>query len=193
TGPDLAEPFLRDGLRAAQEVGGPRFAAPPLEFTAEAAAGVGDLERAARLAGAAAGLYERLGRRSDRVTPIRAPTVAVLRPLATARATRRAYQEGLGLSLEAAVALALGDDAPADTAAFRAARLTRRQLDIVRLIATGGTNRDVAAELGISERTVEGHLEQVRNRLGFSSRVRIAAWWIEHGGGAGSPAGPIRE
>ena len=44
------------------------------------------------------------------------------------------------------------------------------------LVAEGLTNRDIAEKLVISERTAEGHVEQIRNKLGFRSRSQIAAW-----------------
>ncbi|MDQ2952535.1 MAG: helix-turn-helix transcriptional regulator, partial [Chloroflexota bacterium] len=47
------------------------------------------------------------------------------------------------------------------------------------LVAKGTSNREIAERLGISERTAEGHVEQVRNKLGFRSRAQIAAWVAE--------------
>jgi len=46
-------------------------------------------------------------------------------------------------------------------------------------VAAGLTNRAIAQRLFISERTAEGHVEQIRNKLGFSSRAQIAAWVAE--------------
>lgn len=54
--------------------------------------------------------------------------------------------------------------------------LTRRELEVARLVAEGLTNRDIARRLFVSERTAEGHVEQIRNKLGFRSRAQIAAW-----------------
>jgi non-specific serine/threonine protein kinase len=54
--------------------------------------------------------------------------------------------------------------------------LTKRQLVVARLVAEGLTNREIATRLYISERTAEGHVEQIRNKLGFSSRSQVAAW-----------------
>jgi non-specific serine/threonine protein kinase len=68
---------------------------------------------------------------------------------------------------------------PADSALRTSTPLTRRQLQIARLVAHGHTNREIADRLFISERTAEGHVEQIRNKLGFSSRVQIAAWLVE--------------
>lgn len=57
-------------------------------------------------------------------------------------------------------------------------RLSRRELEIARLVADGLTNREVAARLFISERTVDGHLEHVREKLGVTSRAQVAAWVV---------------
>lgn len=56
-------------------------------------------------------------------------------------------------------------------------RLTARQLEVAALVAEGLTNRQIAERLGIEERSAEGHVERIRQRLGFSSRTQIAAWW----------------
>jgi DNA-binding CsgD family transcriptional regulator len=43
-------------------------------------------------------------------------------------------------------------------------------------VSQGCTNREIAARLGIDERSAEGHVERIRLRLGFRSRAQIAAW-----------------
>jgi predicted ATPase/DNA-binding CsgD family transcriptional regulator len=55
-------------------------------------------------------------------------------------------------------------------------KLTRRASDVAELIALGFSNRDIAGRLFLSERTVEWHVEQIMNKLGFNSRTQIAAW-----------------
>lgn len=86
------------------------------------------------------------------------------------------------MELGEAVAYALGADAPEPTApsAQRQAplTLTRRQLEVAGLVAEGLTNKEIASRLFISERTAEGHVDQICNKLGFNSRVQIAAWLI---------------
>lgn len=49
------------------------------------------------------------------------------------------------------------------------------------LVAEGLTNREIAARLFISERTAESHVEQIRGKLGFSSRKQIATWVAAQG------------
>ena len=55
-------------------------------------------------------------------------------------------------------------------------QLSRRELQVAKLVADGLTNREIAQRLGVSERTSEYHVEQIRNKLGFHSRRDITAW-----------------
>ncbi|HVS48350.1 MAG TPA: LuxR C-terminal-related transcriptional regulator [Candidatus Dormibacteraeota bacterium] len=66
--------------------------------------------------------------------------------------------------------------------------LTRREREVAILVGQGLTNREIATRLFISERTAESHVEQIRGKLGFHSRVQIATWVS-----AGLPgdAGPV--
>jgi len=58
------------------------------------------------------------------------------------------------------------------------AGLTRREREVAALVADGLTNRQIAERLFISERTADGHLEHIREKLGVRSRSQIAAWVI---------------
>ena len=64
------------------------------------------------------------------------------------------------------------------------AQLSRREVDVVRLVMDGMTNREIAATLFISERTAEGHLERIRGKLGVRSRTEVAMWAARRGLGA---------
>lgn len=79
-------------------------------------------------------------------------------------------------NLGAAPALA----ALAEPAAAGRSRLTRRELDVVRLVASGATNRDVARALSISEKTVARHLSNMFSKLGVTSRAGVTAYAYEH-------------
>jgi DNA-binding CsgD family transcriptional regulator len=61
--------------------------------------------------------------------------------------------------------------------------LTSRQLELLRLVADGLTNRAIATRLHLSEATVRRHLENVFARLGVSSRT-AAVMWLQRGEGA---------
>jgi DNA-binding NarL/FixJ family response regulator len=58
--------------------------------------------------------------------------------------------------------------------------LTGREVQIVLAIARGLTNRQIAENLEISERTVDAHVQNVRNKLGMERRAQIAAWASAH-------------
>ncbi|SDK93126.1 DNA-binding response regulator, NarL/FixJ family, contains REC and HTH domains [Nonomuraea jiangxiensis] len=59
--------------------------------------------------------------------------------------------------------------------------LTDRELDVVRLVARGKTNQEVAAELFVSLSTVKTHLGSIQAKLGVRNRVETAAWAWESG------------
>jgi two-component system nitrate/nitrite response regulator NarL len=58
--------------------------------------------------------------------------------------------------------------------------LTRRELDIIRAVLDGDTNREIAARLSISENTVKRHLMHTFNKMGVSSRVELALFAAHH-------------
>lgn len=71
-------------------------------------------------------------------------------------------------------------DALRDGGAPPAAGLTRRELEVLRLVAAGKTNRAVATELVISEKTVARHLSNIFDKLDVSSRAAATAYAYEH-------------
>jgi DNA-binding CsgD family transcriptional regulator len=72
--------------------------------------------------------------------------------------------------------------AAADAASTMPVRqLTHRQMDVVRLLAEGCSNRAIAGSLSISERTVENHVFQILTRLDLESRAAVAAWAVRAG------------
>jgi DNA-binding NarL/FixJ family response regulator len=58
--------------------------------------------------------------------------------------------------------------------------LTNRELDVLRLIATGATNREIAQELSISEGTVKNHVSNILSRLALRDRIQAALFAHEH-------------
>ena len=67
--------------------------------------------------------------------------------------------------------------------------LSRREREVAALVADGLTNREIGARLFISERTVDGHLEHIREKLAVNSRAQVAAWFVSQAQpGAASPA-----
>jgi DNA-binding CsgD family transcriptional regulator len=59
--------------------------------------------------------------------------------------------------------------------------LSARELEVLRLLASGRTNRDIAAELVVSEHTVARHVQNIFAKLGISSRSAATAFAFEHG------------
>jgi DNA-binding NarL/FixJ family response regulator len=59
--------------------------------------------------------------------------------------------------------------------------LTPREVEVLRLLATGATNREIADALVISEKTVARHLSNTYTKLGLSTRAAATAWAYEHG------------
>jgi len=60
-------------------------------------------------------------------------------------------------------------------------QLTRREKEIATLVAAGLGNREIAARLFLSKRTVDSHMEHIFTKLGFSSRTQLASWVLGHG------------
>lgn len=61
-----------------------------------------------------------------------------------------------------------------------ASKLTRRELDIVRMVAVGARNKKIAEQLGIAEGTVKMHLHTIYEKLEISGRVELSIYAREH-------------
>jgi DNA-binding NarL/FixJ family response regulator len=59
--------------------------------------------------------------------------------------------------------------------------LTEREAEVLRLVAGGRSNREIAALLFLSEKTVARHLSNIFTKLGISSRAAATAYAFEHG------------
>jgi DNA-binding CsgD family transcriptional regulator len=58
--------------------------------------------------------------------------------------------------------------------------LTRRELEILALLAAGNSTPDIAGQLGISPGTVKSHLTRVYKRIGAKNRVQAARYYLDH-------------
>ena len=59
--------------------------------------------------------------------------------------------------------------------------LTSRELEILRLVLRGYTNKAIAAEMFISEKTVEFHLDNVYDKVGVRTRLMAGIWALQQG------------
>jgi len=84
-------------------------------------------------------------------------------------------------ALEAGVPLPVGSSPGSTDDATAIAGLTTREVEVLRLVARGMTNRDIASELFIADKTVASHLNHIFTKLGLSSRSAATAYAYQHG------------
>ncbi|MGW4124804.1 LuxR C-terminal-related transcriptional regulator [Nocardia sp. NPDC004711] len=181
--PDRAVHLLEEGIRLARLVADPLVAAACAETLAWVIAEQHQHRRAAVLMGAADSLVSVAGS-----APFVFPHFVVhrddcasdSREALGARAFEAARREGAAMTFDSAVAFALGEQSDA-AAPVRGpgATLTKRERQVAELVARGLSNRAIATQLVISQRTAEGHVEHILTKLGFTSRLQIATWAAE--------------
>jgi DNA-binding NarL/FixJ family response regulator len=147
----------------------------------------GETERAVRLFGATQALHEQV---RDHLTlareyaALREPYLAATRSQLSEEAWEAAFAEGRAMGFEEAMEYALSDKKrpsplvpmPEEpSAAQPPVVLTRRERQVASLVAQGLTNRQIASELFISERTVDHHVEKILKKLDLSSREQVAS------------------
>ena len=59
--------------------------------------------------------------------------------------------------------------------------LTSRELEILQLVIAGKTNKAIASEIHISEKTVEFHLDNIYSKIGARTRLMASVWALQHG------------
>jgi non-specific serine/threonine protein kinase len=90
-----------------------------------------------------------------------------------------AFAEGKAMGLEEAIEYALSEEEVASHGVLDAPEqplgLTRREKEVAALVAQGLTNRQIAKELVVSERTVEKHASNILRKLNLTSREQVAS------------------
>ncbi|MGN6792211.1 MAG: ATP-binding protein [Streptosporangiaceae bacterium] len=173
---ELAGQHLTESIELTRSTGSRIGVIRGLDTFAALAIAQGNQDLGVQLAGAAAALRSQAGL-----------------PEAPASRTERLLASADGLSESARSELwtagsQLGGDAAVELAltvplllASREPELTARELEITALITRGLSNRSIAEELGIASATVARHVANIMAKLGFSSRLQIAAWAKERG------------
>jgi predicted ATPase/DNA-binding SARP family transcriptional activator/DNA-binding CsgD family transcriptional regulator len=149
-----------------------------LEGMASLAGAMGEATRAARLWGAAEAAREVTG--INTFTPdewtMHEPHLSAACTLLGDEVWEEMVAEGRTMSLEEATEYALHKEAyPQDPSATKPEdQLTPREQEVAALVARGLSNRQIAGELSISERTAANHVARILKKLGLHSRVQIA-------------------
>ena len=143
----------------------------------------GYLERSAGLARAVDSLWSELGTAVQAFGPQMAEASEQSRRLLR-EAPRQARDAGTGsvesaLSRSQALDYALGIEPERRSAAPNP--LTKKETQVAGLVAQGMTNRAIAQRLVVSPRTIDGHLEKILAKLGYTSRTQIAVWVAAQG------------
>ena len=164
-------------LGLSNEIGSNHSLGTSLRGLARAAFMRGKMARGLRLAAAAATIYPGHAGPLDRYPGQQLDAqIASARAVLGARAAEVAWSSGSAMDADAAVVYAEQVDQPSESGP----RLSPRERQIVSLLTRGSSNKQIAGALGISERTAEGHVERVRNKLGLANRAQVAAWGVEH-------------
>ena len=171
-----AEMDAYEALSCATEVQAHQMVPDVLDILTRVCCSAGREREAARHGGAAEAIRANMGgaARSPIYEAGYADSLAELRNALGESDFDEAWAEGAALSLEEAIAYAQRGRGERKRPSTGWASLTPTELDVVRLVAEGLGNKEIAARLFISHRTVQTHLTHVYSKLGISSRVALA-------------------
>lgn len=184
---DLAQAasLFRSSLRLERSAGYRYSPAWFVETLAWVAAAQGSDVPAARLLGAAGTMRRLLEVSLEGFRPYHDAHRAAessLRARLGDRRYRAAADEGASWDVNEAIGHALQEPPearePTPAPGPSQPELTPREAEVAGLVAEGLRNRDIAARLVISQRTAEGHVKHILDKLGFTSRAQIAAWYV---------------
>jgi predicted ATPase/class 3 adenylate cyclase/DNA-binding CsgD family transcriptional regulator len=172
---DAAERDAYDALDLAARLGGDLVVPFALDCLATAAAQSDNHLSAARLLGAADAARQHMGLVRFKIFDEGdGVTIASLRDALGTNDFEAAWAEGSALSIQEAIAYAQRGRGERKRASSGWASVTRAELDVVKLVSEGLGNKEVAARLFVSPRTVQAHLTHIYTKLGLTSRVQLA-------------------
>jgi DNA-binding CsgD family transcriptional regulator len=176
-----AERDAHQALGIAAGVSGHLLIPEILERLADVAREAGSHAEAARFLGAAEPIRERMGVVRFKVfDKAHEACVSAVRVALGDHDFDEAWAEGAALSTEEAIAYAQRGRGERKRPEKGWASLTPTERDVVRLVGEGLANKDIAARLFVSPRTVESHLTHVYTKLELSSRVQLAQEAVNH-------------
>jgi DNA-binding NarL/FixJ family response regulator len=190
-----AAAFFKEALTLNKRFGYRQGTAENLAGLGAVAAGNGQLEPAVKLFGAAEALLDVVGTDlgpADReqyhqcVTAVRAQLDEATFAKAWAEGRTMTREQAMDYAFGLTVHAQLVTRSTQSLSPRRATKqefggLTPRERQVAALVAQGKSNREIAGELVLSERTVENHVGNILSKLGFGSRAQIAAWAVEKG------------
>ena len=184
-----AKALSEEGLKLSGEMAMKHAIVFHLHAVAALASAQGQPVRSARLWGASEALMREIGTGLGPVESYHyGPYIASARAQLGEAAWQAAWDEGREMTSEQAVEYALSEEGPVPLARAvreqapadkQAGMLTRREQEVVALVARGLTNRQISAGLFISERTVDAHVRKILKKLGLRSRAQVAIWATE--------------
>jgi predicted ATPase/DNA-binding SARP family transcriptional activator/DNA-binding CsgD family transcriptional regulator len=185
---DLAEVFLKEALALERKLGNWAYGAYSLEGFAGLAGARRQGARAARLWGASEALRASIGAAlPPEPRPYYERSMAAARAQLGEDAWETAFAQGMTMSAEEAAEYALSEEGsseglPADEETdepLTTEPLSAREREVAAMVAQGMSNRRIAQELYLSERTIEVHVSKILRKLELTSRTEIAAWATE--------------
>ncbi|MFC4071776.1 ATP-binding protein [Actinoplanes subglobosus] len=180
-----AEKFMAEGLAGQRDFHDAVGVALLIELAAWIAGTRDEPATSARFLSVADSVWESIGTRLTAFGPPlqehRLACEESLRARLEPAALRVARTPPRFTSVDDAISAVLEPDPKPAPRAGRPSVLTGREREIAHLLADGLSNREIAARLVISPRTVDGHVERILAKLGFSTRTQVAVWVARNG------------
>jgi predicted ATPase/DNA-binding CsgD family transcriptional regulator len=182
--PEPALPLLEEALRIERRLENQNMILYMLDGLACQAAMSGRHQRAARLLGAAESLQAQTGvRLMGHMEPLLDQARESISASMGAGYLESETQAGRRMTTDQSIAYALEEKTvePRIPTSPKSGGmpLSKRELEVAGLVSEGLSNKEIAARLFLSERTVETHVSHILDHLGINSRVEIAGWVAE--------------